>query len=139
MKLLRFTEEELPRTATRKVKRSLVVNMMQEIEERTRSESDTGGPEQLTGDAAWLTEIVASVSSRALDEVSLNTRLADLGFDSLMFVELAQAIENAGGTLTAPDRLNEVQDVRELLACRQQRALAHFAQRAPANRSREGR
>jgi long-chain acyl-CoA synthetase len=32
-----------------------------------------------------------------------------------MFVELAQAIENAGGSITAPERLNEVQDVRELL------------------------
>ena len=32
-----------------------------------------------------------------------------------MFVELATAIENAGGVLTAPERLNEVQDVRELL------------------------
>ena len=32
-----------------------------------------------------------------------------------MFVELATAIENAGGSLMAPDRLNEVQDVRELL------------------------
>jgi len=32
-----------------------------------------------------------------------------------MFVELATAIENAGGALTAPERLNEVQDVRELL------------------------
>jgi long-chain acyl-CoA synthetase len=33
-----------------------------------------------------------------------------------MFVELAAAIENAGGALQAPDRLNEVQDVRELLS-----------------------
>jgi len=32
-----------------------------------------------------------------------------------MFVELAQAIENSGGSLMAPERLNEVQDVRELL------------------------
>jgi long-chain acyl-CoA synthetase len=46
----------------------------------------------------------------------LSSRLGDLGFDSLMFVELAGAIENAGGSLVAPERLNEVQDVRELLA-----------------------
>jgi long-chain acyl-CoA synthetase len=84
------------------------------MEDRTREASDPTG-EQLTGEAAWLTEIVASVSNRALDEISINTRLADLGFDSLMFVELAQAIENAGGSLSAPERLNEVQDVRELL------------------------
>src|SRR5262249_15622683 len=114
-KLLHFTDEELPRTATRKVKRRDVLQMMQAIEQRTQTSPEDVKGEELTGDAAWLVEIVASVSNRALDEVSINTRMADLGFDSLMFVELAQAIENAGGTLTAPDRLNEVQDVRELL------------------------
>lgn len=113
VKLLHFTDEELPRTATRKVKRREVLKMMQALEERTQS-ADAHG-EELTGDAAWLSEIVASVSNRTLDEISINTRLGDLGFDSLMFVELAQAIENAGGSITAPERLNEVQDVRELL------------------------
>jgi long-chain acyl-CoA synthetase len=115
VKLLHFTDEELPRTATRKVKRREVLKLMQAMEERTQTSPQDAKGEELTGDAAWLVEIVASVSNRALDEVSINTRLADLGFDSLMFVELAQAIENGGGTLTAPDRLNEVQDVRELL------------------------
>src|SRR5437588_1274505 len=115
VKLLHFTDDELPRTATRKVKRREVVQMMQQLEESTRSASGAAGIEELTGDAAWLIQIVASVSSRTLDEVSINSRLGDLGFDSLMFVELAQAVENAGGSLTAPERLNEVQDVRELL------------------------
>ena len=36
-----------------------------------------------------------------------------------MFVELATAIENAGGSISAPERFNEIQDVRELLTCRQ--------------------
>jgi long-chain acyl-CoA synthetase len=31
-----------------------------------------------------------------------------------MFVELATAIENAGGSISAPERLNEAQDLREL-------------------------
>jgi long-chain acyl-CoA synthetase len=31
-----------------------------------------------------------------------------------MFVELATAIENSGGSISAPERLNEAQDVREL-------------------------
>ena len=42
-------------------------------------------------------------------------RLSDLGFDSLMFVELATAIESAGGSISAPERFNEIQDVREML------------------------
>src|SRR5256886_672514 len=114
VKLLHFTEEDLPRTATRKVKRRDVTSMMQKIEELTRS-SATAPAEEVSSDAAWLMEIVASVANRTHDEVFINSRLADLGFGSLMFVELAQAIENAGGALTSPERLNEVQDVRELL------------------------
>jgi long-chain acyl-CoA synthetase len=114
VKLLQFTDEELPRTATRKVKRREVLDLMQKIQSSERSAQEVRG-EELTGDAAWLIDIVASVSNRSLDEVSINSRLPDLGFDSLMFVELATAIENAGGALTAPERLNEVQDVRELL------------------------
>jgi len=91
-----------------------VLSVMQQIEDGQRSEEAEAG-EAMTGEAMWLLDIVATVSNRAKDEVSINTRLADLGFDSLMFVELATAIENAGGSLTAPERLNEVQDLRELL------------------------
>lgn len=115
VKVMHFTDEELPRTATRKVKRRDVLTLMQQMEQGVQSEP-ADSAEAMTGDAMWLLDIVATVSNRAKDEVSINTRLADLGFDSLMFVELATAIENAGGSLTAPERLNEVQDVRELLS-----------------------
>jgi long-chain acyl-CoA synthetase len=47
--------------------------------------------------------------------VTIDSRLSDLGFDSLMFVELATSIENAGGVISAPERFNEIQDVRELI------------------------
>jgi long-chain acyl-CoA synthetase len=114
VKVLHFSDEELPRTATRKVKRREVLNIVQQME---AGRSEVGlEREEVTGDAAWLAEIVASVSNRSIQEITLNTRLGDLGFDSLMFVELAAAVENAGGSLKAPDRLNEVQDVRELLS-----------------------
>ena len=59
--------------------------------------------------------VVATVANRPRSEVSIDTRLSDLGFDSLMFVELATAIEGAGGSISAPERFNEIQDVRELL------------------------
>src|SRR5260370_33399105 len=91
------------------------MKLLQKIEESARASQSGLSREEEVGDAAWLLDIVASVSNRARDEVSINSRLGDLGFDSLMFVELATAIENAGGSLTAPERLNEVQDVRELL------------------------
>jgi len=64
--------------------------------------------------ANWLLDIVATVANRPRAEITLNTRLSDLGFDSLMYVELASAIEQAGGTLKSPDTLTEVRDLREL-------------------------
>ncbi len=115
VKLLHFTDIELPRTATRKVKRSEVVELLQSLEEGQKSGRKGVAEEAKGADSVWLRTVVSSVSNRPAAEISLNTRLSDLGFDSLMFVELATAIENAGGSISAPERFNEVQDVRELI------------------------
>ncbi len=115
VKVLHITPFELPRTATRKVKRPEVVEMLQKLEERAKSKTkqiaDTKGDDT----ALWIRKVVASVSNRALSEVAMTDKLADLGFDSLMFVELQAAVEDAGGRVISPDTLNEVQTVRELL------------------------
>lgn len=112
VKVLQFTEDELPRTATRKVKRAEIVAILQSLE--SSEKSDNAAERATDSVSRWLINIVASVSNRPAEDISLNSRLSDLGFDSLMFVELATAVENAGGSLLAPERLNEVQDVREL-------------------------
>ena len=113
VKVLHFTDFELPRTATRKVKRAEVIGILEGLE----ASGKTGVNDEsaaIDSQSRWLIGIVATVSNRSRDEISLGSRMADLGFDSLMFVELATAIENAGGSVTAPERLNEVQDIREL-------------------------
>jgi long-chain acyl-CoA synthetase len=116
VKVLHFTEIELPRTATRKVKRNEVLKIMERLEETQKSAQVSIGREPADADANWLMGIVSNVSNRPRSEISLQSRLPDLGFDSLMFVELATAIEHAGGSISAPERLNEVQDVNELLS-----------------------
>jgi long-chain acyl-CoA synthetase len=114
VKVLHFTDIELPRTATRKVKRGEVVTILQALEANNKSDSVSPAEKSTDAEGRWLIAIVANVSNRPESEISLNSRLADLGFDSLMFVELATAIENAGGSISAPERLNEAQDLREL-------------------------
>jgi long-chain acyl-CoA synthetase len=119
IKVLHFWDGELPRTATRKVKRREVVAAMQVLEQSMRQLPDAGlTAARATKDkgAHWLIDIVATVANRPRAEIKLDTRLSDLGFDSLMYVELASAIEQAGGTLTSPDTLTEVRDLRELAA-----------------------
>lgn len=115
VKVLHFTDIELPRTATRKVKRSEVVWLVQSLEQDQKAGRTAIGKEAAGSDSRWLLGLVASISSRPLDEILAGTRLSDLGFDSLMFVELATAIENAGGSISAPERFNEIQDIRELI------------------------
>ena len=115
VKVLHFTDMELPRTATRKVKRREVVHIMESLEENQKSGRRSSVEETANADSFWLLGLVATVASRSRSEISVDTRLSDLGFDSLMFVELATAIENAGGSISAPERFNEIQDLRELL------------------------
>jgi len=115
VKVLQFTDIELPRTATRKVKRREVIQIMQSLEESQKSGRGGSVQESANADSQWLLGVVATVTNRPRSEVSIDSRLSDLGFDSLMFVELATAIESAGGSISAPERFNEIQDVRELL------------------------
>ncbi len=115
VKVLHITPFELPRTATRKVKRPEVVEMLQTLEERAKKKTKQIAETKGDDTAIWIRKIVASVSNRALSEVAMADKLADLGFDSLMFVELQAAVEDAGGRIISPDTLNEVQTVRELL------------------------
>lgn len=116
VKVLHITPYELPRTSTRKVKRNEVVKILQQLEAKSKKiaslKTETNGDE--TG--LWIRKIVASVANRPLSDIRFNSRLVDLGFDSLMFVELQAAIEDAGGKIILPDKLNEVQTVAELLS-----------------------
>src|SRR5262249_53624237 len=88
VKVLHLWDRELPRTATRKVKRGLVIAEIQKLE-RVASVAPAGD-----GDA-WLYELAARVSGRPRDRIGPTTRLDELGFDSLMLAELALAPEGA--------------------------------------------
>jgi long-chain acyl-CoA synthetase len=114
VKVLHLTPFELPRTATRKVKRPEVVQMLQTLEERSKTRTKAVVEAKGDDNMLWMRKIVATVSNRPLSDVASDDKLADLGFDSLMFVELQAAVEDAGGRVLSPDTLNEVQSVREL-------------------------
>ncbi len=116
VKVLHITPFELPRTATRKVKRPEVIAFLQNLEEKSKNKTKQVAETKSDDTALWIRKIVATVSNRALSEIAMDDKLADLGFDSLMFVELQAAVEDAGGRVASPDTLNEVQTVRELLS-----------------------
>jgi long-chain acyl-CoA synthetase len=95
-KLWHLAEDPLPRTATRKVKRALVVEELQRREaaaHRVRLARDAAP----RGGDGWVLDLVAAVARRPREEVTARSHLAaELGFDSLMMTELQSALEEAG-------------------------------------------
>lgn len=113
VKTLQFTDNELPRTATRKVKRREVMDMLNRLQKAVKvasSARETGADDEL----GWLFDVVASVSGKPRAVININTKLSELGFDSLMYTELGVAIEAAGGSFPSADALTGVGDMREL-------------------------
>ncbi len=113
VKVLQFTDIELPRTATRKVKRREVIDMLIRLQKMVKVASaarETGADDEL----GWLFDVVASVSGKPRAAIDIHTKLAEIGFDSLMYTELGVAIEAAGGSFPSADALTGVTDMREL-------------------------
>ena len=118
IKVLRIWEGELPRTATRKVKRAEVVSELQRLEraaasgERLREVAVTISG---AGRSGWLYPLLGEISQRTSTEIRPESHLTgELGFDSLMLTELAVALDQAGLGLPAGVDLSQVETVDEL-------------------------
>ena len=102
----------LPRTATRKVKR----NEVRPIVERLVAASAAPRATSSGGATTPVRTAVAAIARRAPESISPATRLrADLGFDSLMAMELAVALEAAiPGAHIASDAIASLETVGDL-------------------------
>jgi long-chain acyl-CoA synthetase len=113
-----FDEDELPRTATRKVKRKEVARWLTDALERDAARSADDADEAPLAVVRAGIALAAGVEVRAL---SASTDLyADLGFDSLMWVELQGALQPAVGAI----------DAEELARCRTVAEVEAYARRA---------
>jgi long-chain acyl-CoA synthetase len=95
VKIVHLWETDLPKTATRKVKRPLVIAELLRLEKATAAATQLAT--QPTGSDGWLYDLLADLSQKPRGTVSAQTRMAaDLGFDSLLVAELTVALEKAG-------------------------------------------
>ena len=105
--VLKFWHEDLPRTATRKIKRSEVLEILQRLQN-----ADVDG-EDVDVDS-WLVGVVADLSGVDRARITSNAHFADdLAFDSLMTVELAAVLAERDVHLT-PEQLSEIHTFAEL-------------------------
>ena len=89
--VIHFQDQELPRTATRKVKRKEVRESLEQREAQQLLESPQEGQDQLS---TQLLALIARIADTRIDKLRPTTRLAaDLGIDSLMMGELHVELE----------------------------------------------
>ena len=120
-KVIHFTDRELPRTTTRKVKRRVVIEEIQRLERLAKQAHDLDpaglAASQKNGESGrrrWLAELAAIVSNRRVDEVLSRPRLSDLGFDSLMYAELGSALSAAGVNVPPTTDVNDLGTLDDL-------------------------
>ncbi len=117
LKIFHLWDHDLPKTSTRKVRRRDVINELQKLERAAK-----GGAElkQLAhAGTSWIHDLLADVAQKKRGSITSDNVLAELGFDSLMFTELAAALEAAGVELPDPSELvglETVADVEKLIA-----------------------
>ena len=137
VKTVEFSDEALPRTATRKVKRAQLVRWLRD---RRREAAAESGEEAFSGNR--ILELIASICERPVSGIRMSSSFAELGFDSLMYNELAAGLENEFGESTAPEALANMNTIEELvLAMRMPQAGARGRrrQRGESRKKREAR
>ncbi len=104
-------DAELPRTATRKVKRAAVRPIAERLVAATTPARAKGGARAVTP----VRQAVAAIARKDPAEVTAATRIkADLGFDSLMLTELSVALEAVRGGKVLPENLVAIETVGDL-------------------------
>jgi long-chain acyl-CoA synthetase len=136
LKIVHLWDHDLPKTASRKVRRRDVVKELQRLERAARGGAEARKLEAQAGTAAgsWLHDLLADVSQKKRGTISSETRLEELGFDSLMFTELAVALEAAGVDLPDPQELQAVETVADV-----ERLIARVGARARTEKPRRDR
>ena len=116
VKVLHLWDFELPRTATRKVKRRMVVAELQKLQRAVAKGAEATSTAAASGGShGWIHELIASVAQKPRDRVQDASPLAELGFDSLMFTELGVALEASGVDVPEADDLQQIETVADLV------------------------
>jgi len=131
VKVFHLWDHDLPKTSSRKVKRRDVVKELQRLE-RAATPVLAAGDAKASG--SWILDVLANVAQKPRAQVTSESRLADLGFDSLMMTELAVALEANGVELPDPQELTSLETVADV-----EKLVARLGAKAKADKPRRDR
>jgi len=115
--LLFVVEADLPRTATRKVQRNKVKDIAERMAEAQRAakQSASQNGKKAGHTASVVRAAIASIARKDPSIITASTKLRDeLGFDSLMAMELATTLESVLGTHRIGEELLKIDTVGAL-------------------------
>ena len=114
--VIHLSDAELPRTATRKVQRAAVRSIVETLREAAEAIAEAkAGAKAAGGDGVSVVRsAIASIAKRPASELTTELDLQnDLGFDSLMTVELASVLQASAPKLAEVD-LGSLRTVGEI-------------------------
>jgi long-chain acyl-CoA synthetase len=110
IRILRFTDAELPRTRTRKIKRAEITAIL-----RRMVQSHDDAPRAIATEVEqWLADALAQVASGGPHITPATRLIEDLGLDSLALAELAEHIAMKAGREITAEELSNVSTVEDL-------------------------
>jgi long-chain acyl-CoA synthetase len=111
IRILRFTDIDLPRTRTRKIKRNEIASTLRRMLESSADRPSTVGSAEIE---PWLAQALAQVSSDAVNVTPATRLIEDLGLDSLAMAELAEHIAEHAGREVGPEETTDLRTVADL-------------------------
>ncbi len=112
--VITLLDEPLPRTSTKKVQRKALRDMVAQLTERA-SLPPTGQPLESAASAAVFSAVATLARRKPADVAGTMTLRGDLGFDSLMALELLVALEARLGRALDGEALAQAATVAELV------------------------
>ena len=110
IRIVRFTDVELPRTRTRKIKRPEVVAILRRMLEARIANATVVDTEV----EQWLADALANITSEPVS-ITLGTQLIeDLGLDSLAMAEIGEIIGERAGRDISPEEISDLRTVADL-------------------------
>ncbi|WP_428261336.1 AMP-binding protein [Haliangium sp.] len=156
VKVFHLWDFDLPKTSTRKVKRREVIAELERLERTVESARTAkqaaaeGGAEPAAVSAggagkrtsagdkgAWARDLIAQVSQKSRSQISPETTLEALGFDSLMFNELAVALEAMGVQVPDPAEILELATVADVEAYLRKHTNVHLHRQPVEKKSKK--